>query len=123
MNNVFYEGYRRGLGEVTVIRQEKFPNGGGDSGIFSPRIGKGVAWHSNKFDWGNYTDSAAQLALCLLYDATGDAITAIKYHRELLKEVVSKLPDRWDTSADIIRAWVEFYKIMEQFPALEKEVA
>ncbi len=60
------------------------------------------------FEWGNREPGAAQLALALLLDATGDREGSLRWHRMFLRRHVAKWTRRkWEMPRDRIKAWFD----------------
>jgi hypothetical protein len=58
--------------------------------------------HAPGFDWGNDGEGAAQLALAMLADHTGEEV-ALRLHQYFKKAVIARLPPmRWTLSRDDI---------------------
>lgn len=63
--------------------------------------------HSSEFNWGYEGSGAAQLALALLYDATGDKELSISLHQNFKREYVSGWGTLWTVAKNDILAWVK----------------
>lgn len=60
------------------------------------------------FGWGYGGSGAAQLALALLCDATGDDEVAQKFYQAFKFDVVAKLKrGAWELTADYVLDWVD----------------
>ena len=59
------------------------------------------------FNWGYGGSGPHQLALALLMDATNDNYVAETFHHDFTKEFVSQWGQKWETSDDVINAWVK----------------
>jgi len=60
------------------------------------------------FGWGYHGSGAAQLALALLADATGDWDFATRVYQDFKNDVVAKLPrGSWELTESQVRDWAE----------------
>jgi len=64
--------------------------------------------HSHSgYEWGYTGSGPAQLALALLFDATGSAPLALHFYQRFKFEVVCKLPEAtWSLQVEDITAWL-----------------
>ncbi|MBI5388721.1 MAG: hypothetical protein HZA90_29010 [Verrucomicrobia bacterium] len=69
------------------------------------------------FDWGHGGSGAAQLALALLMDATGDEDLAFRHYHNFKRQVVAWWKDDWSLTAHEIRAFVAQSKPPDRRPA------
>ena len=61
--------------------------------------------YSNKFEWGNVSDGAAQLALALLIHALG-TVAALESHQHFKFEVISQITsEQWSIEKESIQKW------------------
>jgi len=58
------------------------------------------------FNWGYGGSGAAQLALAILFDVTGDKDLSISLHQHFKWEYVSKWKGDWTIKEDEIKAWI-----------------
>jgi hypothetical protein len=59
------------------------------------------------FEWGYCGAGPLQLALALVYDATGDSSLAMRAHEWFMRAAVSQWGRKWTISAAQIHTWVE----------------
>lgn len=59
------------------------------------------------FQWGYGGSGPAQLALALLYDATGDRDIALGHHQQFKWDYVAGWGDEWQITTEEILAWLE----------------
>ena len=60
------------------------------------------------FGWNYQGSGAAQLALAILADATGDDELAVRMHQPFKTEIISGMPrGEWELNTDFIREWIE----------------
>lgn len=79
-----------------------------DDDILSPVPSQKLWNHSpDGFNWGYGGSGPAQLALALLYDATGDSDIAVKYHQPFKWAYVAYWKDDWQITTEEILAWLE----------------
>ena len=66
-----------------------------------------IADHSpDGFNWGYNGSGAAQLALGILYEVTGDAALARSYYQMFKWDHVSRWGERWETAEREVREWL-----------------
>lgn len=102
-----YCGYRHsaGAGHQLVTK---------DQDILDPRPSQKLFNHSpDGFNWGYGGSGPAQLALALLFDATGDRQIALSNYQNFKWDVVAAWKDDWIISSDDILKWLEL-KITEK---------
>ena len=116
---IVYEGIRRTdkPGDIAVIRTEY--NRADHSEIkvenvkvtfLDPAPSRALWDHSADFEWGYWGSGPAQLALALLFDATGDRRLSLRYHQAFKEAFIATWPASWEIRADQIRRWVELKK-------------
>jgi hypothetical protein len=69
------------------------------------------------FEWGYAGSGPAQLALALLYDATGDRELSLKYYQPFKEAFVRRWGDNWQIRASEIIRWVglkENYEVIKE---------
>jgi len=95
-----YKGYRHSAcGPQLVVKN-------GD--ILSPTPSQRLYNHSpDGFQWGYPGSGPAQLALALLYDATGDPELSVRLHQAFKGDFVALWCDTWEITDRDIRLWVE----------------
>jgi hypothetical protein len=105
---VVYHGARSLDGKITVCRVDITGDKIEDikHRVINPADSEFIWGFSYIFDWGNWSASAAQLALALLYDATGNPDTAYRYCQDFKDRFVSTWGTRWGINAEQIRRWV-----------------
>lgn len=59
------------------------------------------------FEWGYWGDGAAQLALALLADATGDDVLAVELHQRFKARAIGSLGGEWRLTEAMIVDWAE----------------
>jgi len=95
-----YRGYRHsgGAGPQLVTK---------DDDILDPRASQKIWNHSpDGFNWGYQGSGPAQLALALLYDATGDKDVSVRLHQEFKRAFVAGWGDTWGITDTYILSWV-----------------
>ena len=66
-----------------------------------------IADHSpDGFNWGYNGSGAAQLALGILYEVTGDTALARSYYQMFKWDHVSRWGERWEMSEIEVRRWL-----------------
>ena len=66
-----------------------------------------IADHSpDGFNWGYNGSGAAQLALGILYEVTGDAALARSYYQMFKWDHVSRWGERWEIAEREVREWL-----------------
>jgi len=109
---VIYFGAKTLSGETIVKRAEKHGRNIGDLTIrdIQPGESAGVYHFSNIFDWGNWSASATQLSLALLYDATGDKEAAYRHCKDFTDRLVSTWGVRWSIHREQINRWLSLWE-------------
>ena len=75
--------------------------------ILSPLPSQALMNHSpNGFNWGYGGSGSAQLALALLFKATGDKELALQHYQDFKWEIVANFKNKWQLSADEINQWL-----------------
>jgi hypothetical protein len=75
--------------------------------VLSPKKSQALVNHSpNGFNWGYSGSGPAQLALALILHATGETYLARRYYQDFKGDIVAKLKDQWQLSADEIKQWI-----------------
>ena len=59
------------------------------------------------FEWGYNGSGPAQLALALLYDATGDKELALQWAYDFKEQIVARWHLTWYITSDAILAWIK----------------
>jgi len=62
--------------------------------------------HSTDFEWGYPGSGPAQLALALIFDATGDRELSLWYHQPFKEAFVQRWGNSWQIRASEIIRWV-----------------
>ncbi len=62
--------------------------------------------HARHFDWGRNTGGAAQLAVALLADATGDDETALEWYQHFKAHVLHRMPASWVLEINDVAEWL-----------------
>jgi len=106
---IIYDGFRRpGTGETVVMKTEVDILGYFYVGELKPDASQDIWNHSpGGFEWGYGGSGPAQLALALIFDATGDRERALACHQEFKEAFVAGWGVQWRIDADQIRSWVE----------------
>ncbi|GAI23246.1 unnamed protein product, partial [marine sediment metagenome] len=99
---------------MTVYRGFKHSGGMGhqlvtkDDDILSPIPSQKLYNHSpDGFSWGYGGSGPAQLALALLYDATGDKEISLRNHQQFKWTFVANWQEDWHITSDEILAWLK----------------
>jgi hypothetical protein len=78
-----------------------------DGQILRPEPSLRLRSHSTTgFSWGYLGSGPAQLALALLYDATGDERVALQWHQPFKEEFVAKWDRQWQITSKEIKDWI-----------------
>lgn len=88
---------------------------GGETHPLDPRFD--LRYHAARFSWGSVGAGAAQLALALLADATGDEDRALALHHRFENRVVAIFPERWTITRSRILAHAEMLEFLDQSDA------
>lgn len=76
--------------------------------IFSPRSSQKLWNHSpDGFNWGYGGSGPAQLALALLFDATGDKELAKRHHQRFKSNIVARFENEWEYTEEQIKEWIQ----------------
>lgn len=88
-----------------------------DDEIFDPKPSQKVRNHSpDGFNWGYGGSGAAQLALALLLDVTGDPVVSQKLHQQFKWGYVAGWKDDWTITSEEIIAWIKTQSEGEKCP-------
>jgi hypothetical protein len=130
---VIYEGHRReewqGGDEVLRIEVGRVDLDGLEADRIStthldPLPARALFIRSaDRFDWGGDTLGAAQLAVALILDATGDSILALKYLHEFKQRFMLGWGRDWRINAGQVRNFVKMCQFHElnQYHAFDRE--
>lgn len=101
-----YTGYRAG-GSARVLK---------NTTPLDPAKSLRMRRHASRFDWGENSGEAAQLALAILLEET-DAIEADKAYQAYKREVVSKLDrEAWSLTSTLVRQWLDQWRTGGEAP-------
>jgi hypothetical protein len=106
--DIIYEGYRKD-GDSYIYKIEITAEGKYIDHVFDPAPSQALYNHSpDGFEWGYSGSGPAQLALAIIMDATGNKVTALKYHQEFKEKFVSTWRnDYFHINASQVRAWIQ----------------
>jgi len=114
-DSIVYEGIRNPHDETQtyIIRTEYFTetvNGTPAKHVkmkeLDPATSRELRDHSTDFEWGYPGSGPAQLALALIYDATGDRELSLHYHQPFKEAFVQRWGNSWQIHASEIIRWV-----------------
>lgn len=96
------------MAEYTGSRYRSGPQVLKDGIPLSPEASQGIWNHSpTGFEWGYGGSGPAQLALALLFDATGNRLDSVAFHQQFKWGFVCKWGATWKITSEEIEAWVE----------------
>ena len=79
-----------------------------DNRLLSPKASQRLINHSlDGFNWGYGGSGPAQLALALLYDATGDRERALRYYQDFKWQYIAGWRNEWRITSEEILAWLD----------------
>jgi hypothetical protein len=100
---ILYKGYRVG----GASGQPVFRNEEGKIEPLSVAPSQAVRNHASEFNWGyDFIASAAQLALALLLDVTGDTELSVRLHQDFKRTFVAQWGDQWSITDTQIKNWL-----------------
>lgn len=123
--DIIYEGYRINdePGNVIITRTEVNLKGEIRVDNLDPGPSQELYNHSpDGFEWGYEGSGPAQLALALIFDATGSKELALRYHQEFKASFVANWEARWQLLARQIRVWVELKHHLDDIRAMEERI-
>ena len=94
-----YRGYRNpGAEDVRVLVDEH---------VLDPAPSQQLHNHSPAgFNWGYSGSGPAQLALAILFDATGEAELALTHYQDFKRQFVAQWEGTWQITEEEIRHWL-----------------
>lgn len=101
MSRVTYRGRR--VGDRLIVSKIA----GESLRLVTPRKSQRLHFHARGFDWGYSGAGAEQLALALLFDATGDPRLSRRWSNPFMYAIVRQWGDEWSITAADVRRWVE----------------
>ncbi len=91
---------------VVSVVDSAMTEGEADPYLLEPGPSREIQDYSDSFHWGSDSPGAHQLAVALLLDVTGNADTAIRWHKHFVQTYVRKLERDWLVPEIDIAFWL-----------------